>query len=168
MEKVRYRGVYVRQGFVLFFERSFRGWRFVGKPPTGPWTFLGEVGLDLLDQWCSFTEGRKVVMALAKRVRAERAASGADERPEDKSFTSRHESLMAWLFDDVWADGSKRKRGTISIRGENAAFTISILDHGNEQSAYVSGKTFLDALANACRAIEDLETRWVPWKRGKR
>jgi hypothetical protein len=168
MEKERHRGVYVRMGFVLLFTRSFRDWRFVGKAPGGPWVALGRVELGLLDQWCSFSEGRKVVMALAKRVRAERALAGANDRPDDKSFAARHEPLMAWLFDDLWEDGSKRKRGTISIRGENAAFTVSILDHGNEESAYVSGKTFLDALANACKAIQDPETRWVPWKRGKR
>jgi len=107
-------------------------------------------------------------MALAKRKRAELTAAGAQEPPDDKSFSSRHGALVEWMFADKFDDGSKRTRGTISIRGENAGYTISILDHDNQESAYVHGQTFLDALGNACKAISSPETRWVPWKRGKR
>lgn len=107
-------------------------------------------------------------MALAKRERAKREASGLNGRPDDKSFAVRHEALISWLFDDKYATGEKRKRGTLSIRGENAAFTISILDQDAEESAYVSGKTFLEALDNACHAIGAPDTKWVPWKYKKR
>lgn len=107
------------------------------------------------------------MMGLIRRNRDELDQAGQLRKPTDKAFQARHPDLIAWLFDQQYADGTKRQPGTLSIRGSDLGFTVSVLDHDGQCSCYRSGKTLVDALDSASEAISNPETKWVQWKRGR-
>lgn len=87
-----------------------------------------------------------------------RSASGGSSL--EGSVLSQCPTLVAYLTDSAWDDGSKRETSTLTVFAEHGRIKLCLNDRENGRSAWVSGRTLEDALAGLEADLAGGEADW--------
>ncbi len=88
--------------------------------------------------------------------------------PPDSDFTTLYPTLVGFLADPTWDDGSRREPCTLTLRLGSGGAGLSL----NDLSARASVNTNAGTVEDCLSLLEDALTRgvisWRPWRSGKK
>jgi len=106
------------------------------------------------------------VMALERRTGP--VGMGGAKLPQWKEddFSVDHPSLVSFLKDDKWSDGTPRVTGTISLFVQEGALKAAINDKDRGVVGFISAPAFYELLFAIDQGIEHDSIEWRPAARG--
>ncbi len=110
-------------------------------------------------------------MAL-RRMENECRANGATSALLDDAFRKPYPTLVSYLEDLTFDDGTERTRSTLLVFIEDGMVKLCLSDKHYERTTWVAGLGFKTALAALEKGLESGQCEWrkmTPWKgRGKK
>jgi len=90
------------------------------------------------------------------------------EIPPDEWMLATCPTLLDYLTNTKYDDGTPRTTSTMTIFVDQGAFKVSVNDRDAEASLYSSAACLLDALASTEKRLNGDQTDWRYWGKGKR
>lgn len=99
----------------------------------------------------------------------DKAAGASVNAPDaiDAGFRKKYPTLLAYLSDETWDDGTDRETSTITIRVDGGLLQVSVNDRALRQSVYCTSQGLHEALGLLEEALVKGTVTWRPWSGGK-
>lgn len=81
----------------------------------------------------------------------------------DDKFAKKYPTVLEYLTDVQWDDGTERERSTVSLFIEDGAFKLALNDKALRRSLYVTADTMEAAFSVLERSLQAPQADWRGW-----
>lgn len=104
-----------------------------------------------------------------RRPAASIPPDGSAHQVSDEDFRKRFPTIMEYLTEVTWEDGTARESSTVTTFIEDGLFKCALNDRDGHRSLYVTGDTFKKAMEALEKAVSGTAADWRAWQaKGKR
>jgi len=107
-------------------------------------------------------------MALPRKVAAANGSTSSTSNALDAGLLKQYSELWAFLTQNSFEDGLKRRTGRISVSCESDMLGLLLTDDETGQYAFLNGRKLDDLLAEAEIRLSDGSLSWRPSRYGSR
>lgn len=86
----------------------------------------------------------------------------------DESLNKRCPTIIMYLTDDKWEDGTSREVSQLSLSVRDGSIALALNDKDLKQSLYTQAESLTEALKLMEGALASGKGEWRPWKAGKK
>lgn len=105
---------------------------------------------------------------MLKRPQKSETSADKGAKVTDEKFASSYPTIVAYLTDTTWDDGTKREVSSLTLSMSEGAMQLAMNDKDLMRSLYTTADTLSKALAAMEAALAGDKGQWRSWKRGKK